>query len=278
MNNLKKGAVFMLISALTFSAMQLVIAQTADTIPLFEQLFFRNIIATLIAFFYIRKEKVKLLGKKENRKLLIMRSLMGFLGMVTMFYASANASQGDVATITKMSPFVTISLSLIIFKERLNKKQIIALVLALLGVVLITGSKLTTDIFPLVVAAASAIFGGIAYTFISMLKGKEEPWVIIFFFSGFSSLLAVPMMLPDFVIPNLSDLLLLILIGIFAAGGQIFLTKAYTVAKASEVSIYNYSGIVFSLILGFIFLGQPIGFFSVIGALCVFAGGILMSK
>lgn len=52
-------------------------------------------------------------------------------------------------------------------------------------------------------------------------------------------------MIPSFVVPTPRDLIMLILIGIFGAGGQIGLTYAYQKAPAAEVSIYDYSGIIF---------------------------------
>ncbi|MFQ8819489.1 MAG: hypothetical protein ACLR8R_10270 [Oscillospiraceae bacterium] len=50
--------------------------------------------------------------------------------------------------------------------------------------------------------------------------------------------------------------MMLILIGIFGAGGQIGLTYAYQKAPAAEVSIYDYSGIIFSAILGYVLLDE----------------------
>ena len=68
----------------------------------------------------------------------------------------------------------------------------------------------------------------------------------------------------------------LLLIGVFGSLGQAFITYAYRFAPASEISIYNYSGIIFSMILGFFILGEPVKFTSVIGGALVAAASVMV--
>ncbi len=275
-NNIKIGSIYMISSALLFSLMQIFIAKTADTIPLFEQLFFRNFIAASVAFIYLSRKKIPVFGNKKNRPILVLRSVTGFLGMLTLFYATANASQGDVAILVKMTPFITIVCVAIFLKERIYKYQIISIIIAFVGAFIVSGPQFNSNIFPLIVAIISAVFGGVAYTFISLLKGKEQPWVIVFFFSFLSTLFVTPFLFFDFVIPNLVELLYLLGIGVCAAGGQILLTLSYTCAKAADVSIFNYFGIIFSMIFGFIFLGQIAPYTSILGAGFVILAGAVV--
>lgn len=272
----KKASLLMMLSALMFACMQIFIAKTADTIPLFEQVFFRNIISAIIAFFYIKKQRRAFITDKKNIPLLCFRSVAGYLGVITLFYASAYANQGDVATITKMSPFVTVVLAWIFLKEKITGTQIIALFFASTGAVFVSAPTFNSDFLPICSALLSAIFAGIAYTIISLLKGKEDAWGIIFFFSALSTIFSIPLMLHNFVLPTLRDFIFLLCIGGFALGGQVFLTHAYSSAKASYVSVFNYTGIVFSMILGYIFLGQQVALFSVLGSLLVVVAGIIM--
>ena len=88
-----QGALCMVLSALSFAIMQILIAVNAGAIPLFEQLFFRNLIAALLALIGLCRNHVNPLGKPENRKILILRSASGYLGMMALFYASAHAAQ-----------------------------------------------------------------------------------------------------------------------------------------------------------------------------------------
>ena len=83
-------------------------------------------------------------------------------------------------------------------------------------------------------------------------------------------------MAADFVIPTLVELGMLLCIGIFALGGQLALTYAYALADASEVSIFNYSGILFSMVFGWFFLGQPISPSCILGAAMVISAGFIV--
>jgi len=76
-------------------------------------------------------------------------------------------------------------------------------------------------------------------------------------------------MIPNFVVPTFGEFLQLLLIGVFSFGGQIVLTYAYRMAPASEISIYDYTGIVWSALLGIIFLREDIPLTTVLGALLI---------
>lgn len=276
MSNKLKGSMYMIISALAFALMQLFIAFTSGEIPLFEQLFFRNLFATFIAYAGICKLKIHPWGQKENRTLLTLRSTFGFIGMITLFYASGQAGQGDVSILNKMSPFFVTILAVIFLKEKINKYQILSLLVAFTGAFIVCNPEMNSNMFPLFVAFLSAIFSAGAYTCVGALKGKEHPNVTIFYFSFFSTVLTVPFLIMDFVIPSFTNFIFLVLIGVFAAIGQTFLTFAYTVSNASEVSIYNYSGIIFSMLLGAMFLGQSIVVTSLIGGGLVILAGLIV--
>ena len=276
MNNKLKGIIYMLISSVAFSGMQIMIAKTADTVPLFEQLFFRNFVVLIIASLEVRKHHAKFFGHKGSRKMLFLRSGTGFLGMITMFYAAANAPQADVTILAKLSPFVVSVLAVLFLKEKFTKYQAIGLVVAFVGVCFVANPKFTADIFPLVVALISAFFAGIAYTAISALKGREHPSTIVFFFSAVSTVISFFIIIVDFVPVSLVDMFQLLLLSIFAAVGQLGLTKAYSITKASEVSIYSYSSVAFSTVFAAIFLSQAISLHSVLGSSLVILASLIV--
>ena len=95
-------------------------------------------------------------------------------------------------------------------------------------------------------------------------------------FSTFSVVGSLPFMIGNFVVPSLSQLLFLILIGVFGSLGQAFITYAYRYAPASEISIYNYSGILFSLLFGLIVLGEQVKFTSMIGGALIAAASLMV--
>lgn len=66
----------------------------------------------------------------------------------------------------------------------------------------------------------------------------------------------------------------LLLAGACATGGQLCITKAYTKAPAKEISVFDYTQILFAAALGFIFLGEIPDVFSAIGYVIIIGSAI----
>ena len=147
---------------------------------------------------------------------------------------------------------------------------------AFAGVVIVAGPTFHSDFLPLSMAFFSSITSGIAYTLLRYSKGKTDGMTVIMHFSSFSAVCSIPFTLGNFVVPNAKELMALVLIGLFGSLGQIALTYAYRLAPAGEVSIYNYSGILFSMVLGFLCLGETIPATSFMGGALVIAASLLV--
>lgn len=271
----QKGAILMCLSALLFSAMQIPISMSGATIPIMEQVFFRNIVTLVISFIFIKKAGGSLFGQRKNQPLLFVRSSFGFLGLITQFYAVAHANQGDVSTLMKLSPFMITIWAAIFLKEKIKKVQIPALIIAFVGAAFVANPAFNSNLFPLFMAFLCAFFSSVSYTLLAYFKNKVDGMTIIMHFSTFCVLACIPFMIMEFTLPTFKELLMLLLIGIFGGFGQIALTYSYRMAAAAEISIYNYSGIVFSIILGYVFLGEVLDITSVIGCGLVIVAALI---
>lgn len=272
-DNKTKGIIFMLISSLGFSFMAVSIKYVSD-IPLFEKIFFRNLVSLFVALWGMRNMKSfsVLLGQKGNRGFLLARAVAGLLGVVTNFYAIAHLPLANANILNKLSPFVVLFLSAFFLKEKLRKIQVIGFFVSFFGVILIVKPTLDFNIIPSLSAILSAIFAGTAYTIVRVLGNrKENPNTIVFVFSLVSVLGIFPFMMANYVVPSFKELLILLSIGIFATFGQFGLTYAYKYSKASEVSIYTYSSIIFTIILGFFFFGEIPDILTIIGGIIITA-------
>lgn len=261
----QKGIVLMLMSALLFAAMQIFINLTGDAIPLMEQVFARNIVSLIISFVLIKRHGLSLFGERKYQPLLFTRSAFGLLGLVCLFYAASRANQADVTILSKLSPFLITILAYFFLKEKITKIQVPALLLAFAGAYLVANPSFNSNILPLLMAFMTAIFSSISYTLLAYFKDKVDGITVIMHFSTFCVLVSLPFMISNFVMPTSVELLMLLLVGALGGFGQICLTYSYRMAPASEVSIYNYSGIVFSMILGYFALGEGLPVTSLAG-------------
>lgn len=267
-----KAVTLMLISALSFSIMQVFVKMSSSEVGTFEQVFFRNLISLIIASIAVHREHIQILPEiKKGGKAIWGRSFFGFLGIVLFFYATANARQADVAMLNRASPvFVTLFAGPIL-KEKVTPVQFSAVGLCLAGAYISMQPSFNSDPLPLISALSAAVVAGLAYTLLSYCKRSVGATVIIFHFSLFSTICAGILMLPTFVIPSLKVAGMLLLIGVFAAAGQYFLTFAYQQAPASEVSIYQYSGVVFTALLSYLIFDEALSGTSIIGAVIILA-------
>jgi drug/metabolite transporter (DMT)-like permease len=152
-------------------------------------------------------------------------------------------------------------------------------VVAFVGALFVVKPSFNLECMPALLAALGGFSAGTAYTFVRKLGLMgERGSVIVMFFSVFSCIVTMPFMIFDYHPMTKMQFLYLILAGASAAGGQLTVTKAYTKAPAKDISIYDYSQVIFAAILGFIFLGQVPDIYSVIGYIIIIGAAVLKWK
>jgi len=182
----------------------------------------------------------------------------------------------DANMINKLSPFLVIILSALFLKEKINAKQIISLVVAFIGSLFIIKPTFLVDLVPYIVAILGALFAGAAYTCLRVLRDKEEYYTIVFFFSVFSLVTTFPAFILVYKSMTWLQLVYLLLAGAFASLGQFGITLAYKYAPAKEISIFDYTNIIFSAILSILLFNQFPDTLSVLGYLIVFIASFYM--
>lgn len=274
-SNRLKGIFFIILSAFGFAVMSAFI-KLSGNLPNMQKVFFRNLVAALIALFLIIKHRGSFVGKKENRKILIYRSLFGTIGVIFNYYAIDKLVLSDANMLNKISPFLVVVFCALILKEKINIKQISAIVVAFIGALFIVKPSFDIRVIPYIIGFLSAVFAALAYTCVRMLGNKEEYYTIVFFFSTFSLLVVMPIFIMVYEPMTFSQFMYLILAGVFASLGQFGITLAYKYAPAKEISIFDYSNIIFSAILSIFLFGVYPDRFSVIGYFIIFSAALYM--
>lgn len=282
MNNRTKGIIAILLSAFGFALMNLFIP-LAGNLPTIQKSFFRNLVAFLVAFALLlksdKKEKVHELHdiKSIPWRPLILRAGFGTIGIFCNYYALDTLFISDASVLNKLAPFATLILSWIFLKEELKKEHIISILIAFVGVLFVVKPTLKIhEIFPYLIGILGGISAGGAYTCVRKLNnlGVNSSFIVAFF-SGFSCLVCVPYMIFNFVPMNTASILALIGAGFAALIGQFGITLAYKFAPASEISVFDYSTIIFTGLFGFLFLNQIPDYLSIIGYVLIFSGALI---
>lgn len=276
-NNKVKGIICVLTAAFGFSVMSLFVKLSGD-LPAFQKAFLRNFIALIFILFMMLKEKISFIPEKGNIPALFGRSICGTLGLLCNFYALGELNLSDANMLNKLSPFFAILFSVILLKEKPGIIQLIGVAVAFIGSVFIIKPGFDN---PSVIPALAGLLGGLgagtAYAFVRKLGSKNENSKrIVFYFSSFSCVLCLPFMIIGYKPMSLLQLLYLILAGTFACIGQLGITKAYLLAPAKEISVYDYFQVVFAAILGFFVFGDIPDLLSVLGYILICGSGVAM--
>lgn len=276
-NQKTKGIIYILTAAFGFSLMSLFVKLAGD-LPAMQKAFFRNFVAMIFVFIMMLREKVGFIPPKEHIPDLLGRSFFGTLGLICNFYALGTLNLSDANMLNKLSPFFAIIFSVFLLREKPKLVQIIGVTVAFVGSLFIIKPGFENpQVLPAVAGLAGGMGAGIAYTFVRRLgKKQENSRRIIFFFSAFSCLLCLPFLIIQYKHMSLLQLVYLILAGTFACVGQLGITKAYICAPAREISVYDYTQVIFAAALGFLVFGDIPDFLSVIGYILICGAGVAM--
>lgn len=266
MSQKQKGICCILLSAFCFAVMNLLVKMSGD-LPSIQKSFFRNLVAMIFALSLILKEKDQFHFQKKNLPALLIRSIAGTIGILGNYYAVDHLLLSDASMLNKLSPFFVIIFSYFFLKEKVSLFQGASVAIAFLGSLFIIKPTFSNvNLFAAMMGVMGGLGAGIAYTAVRYLgtKGENKSFIIVFF-SAFSCIVTAPFLMIDYHSMTVVQFLCLMGAGLAAAGGQFGITFAYTYAPAREISVYDYSIVIFSAILGFLFFGQIPDVYSFIG-------------
>lgn len=276
MNKKTKAILLILSSAFCFALMNTFVRLSGD-IPSVQKSFFRNLVAFFFALIVLIRSGEPIRISKRNLPFYLIRSGMGTLGILCNFYAVDHLLLSDASMLNKLSPFFSILFSFLFLKERVKPVQVLGILAAFGGALLIIKPGFSADAFPALIGMLGGFSAGAAYTAVRYLgqRGEHGP-VIVLFFSGFSCLAVLPVLLFDYAPMSGYQLAMLLLAGLAAAGGQFSITAAYSNAPAREISVYDYTQVIFAALLGFFFFQQIPDLWSVLGYGIICSVSVLM--
>lgn len=260
-----QGILYIILAGFFFSLMTFFV-KCSGNLPTMQKAFFRNAVAMIVSIVLLARSEEGFYIKKSSWSCLFLRSLCGTAGLILNFYAIDRLGLADSNILNKLSPFFAIVMSVFLLKEKANKVEWLSVAIAFIGAIfVIKPSFQITSVYGLI-GLLGGLGAGVAYTFVRKLgkQGERGP-VIVMCFSTFSCLVTVPFLIMNYVPMSSEQWIFLLLAGAAATGGQLSITKAYTKAPAKEISVFDYSQIVFAALLGFLFLHEIPDCYSIIG-------------
>lgn len=262
----------MLLSTFAFSLMQLCV-KFLSHLPALELVLFRSSISLILSLVFLRRIGVNPFG--NNKKLLILRGVFGVTALSMFFITLQNIPLATAVTLQYLSPVFTAIFAIWMLGERMKPIQWLFFAIAFSGVALIKGFESEVELLYFALGLGSAVFAGLAYNCVRILRNSEHPVVIVFYFP----LIATPLMaIASFFIwvtPLGWDWLFILFLGLFTQVGQVYMTKALQAETANKVTSLKYLGTLYALLYGLFIFGETYSLWSIVGISLVLFGVIL---
>ncbi|KAM9902662.1 hypothetical protein OXX79_003835 [Metschnikowia pulcherrima] len=243
-------------------------------------------------------------GPRDKRHLLIMRGVLGFVGVFGLYYSLQYLSLSDAVTITFLIPMVTAFFAWIILGERYSILEAVCSICSLAGILLVAkpdflyGSESEAEvpesdsaessdsglrILGTVVGLMGVCGASAVYVLLRKIGKAAHPLISVSYFAlitcviCFFSTIFVPSL--TFKVPsNFRQWFLFALIGLSGFFMQFCLAAGLQLEKAGKSSLMIYSNMVFALVWDLIFWGHVPGLLSILGTLLIVANAFIIIK
>lgn len=279
------GIVFKVLAALSFTIMSAGIKWLGSGYPVGEIVFFRSAFA-LVPLLAWLSWNGRLLRSVSTSSLggHIVRGLIGSGGMFAGFAALSYLPLSDAVAIGYASPLITVVLAAVVLRETVRAYRWSAVAAGFVGVIIMLSPHL--ELGALASSSGSSIgaaFGllgascaAAATIQVRRLTATERTGAIVLYFSLLTTFFGLVTLAFGWTMPGSADLAVLIGLGIMGGIGQILQTQSYRYADASLVAPFDYTTMIWALLLGWVLFGQLPGPAVLVGGAIVAAAGLFV--
>ena len=233
-------------------------AANVETIVFFRSLFGLLVLIIIIILRYL-KDNQNLL-KTQDFLIQLLRGVFGTFGMFFGYKSITLIPLAQASTISYIKVFFVAFLAYIFLKEKIKYQIIFCSIIGFVGIFFITNPDNFMSFKGSFYATISALFVAAGIISVSFLSKKNAPITILFYNSLFASIISCVIFYGEIqLLSNINVLQSLILITLTALLGQYFNAISYKDTQANVIVLFGYSRILFSFILGFLFLNEQLG-------------------
>lgn len=262
------------LSALLFALMGAAIREVSVSVNTESVVFFRSLVGVLFFLPLLLLRGVRPL-KTTRLKSHLWRTGYGLAAMYCFFYAIAHLPLADAMLFTYSAPLFTPLIAWCWLKEPLTRRILLTTSVGLLGVLLVAKPSAALLDSQTLIGMAASILAAFAFVSIREMSDTEPAFRIVFYFSLFSALIAAIPLAWAWQPLGITELKLLLFIGLLATASQIIMSKAYGLAPPGLIGPVAYLAIVFAGVLAWLRWGETPDVTSLIGAALIFSASLL---
>lgn len=273
----------MVLAALCFTVMIAAVKVARSELSAFEIIFYRSVVSVPLAATYCWMGGTFALRAK---KVMLVRTLMGFGAMVSYFVATKGLNLADLSLLTKLQPIIVAIAAPMLMgaAERAGRQVWAALALGLVGCAVLIAPQLRGGGagFYWGIALGATLFHAGAHLAIRRLGLSESPRAVVLWFqAALLPLAAIGQLVVYRELPSIPPghlVFWVLLCGVMATLGQWLLTSAYQKDRAAVVAAAGYAAPVWAVALDIVVFAAPPSVYVLLGGALVIAAGFLVIR
>jgi len=289
------GPLVMMSASLCFATAQMLV-KLLGRVQVFEIVAVRSAVNVALSVWVLRRKRASLVGAAENRRLLLLRGLLGSVAMTLFYFALRWLPLGDVSAIFFMNPAMVAVAGVALLGERLSWGLVGGIAMCVSGVVLVAQPPFVFSLFGaaappatdaggrllgLLFSLGASVCSAAVFVILRKLKGREDQNTTAIWFHFTSLVSSLPFCLASLPAPPVwpSAAEWGCLMGVVAGSfwGQICLTRAFALMPAGQGSAINTVQVVIAYLYGMLLLGERATLLGVLGAATIVAGAVAVN-
>jgi len=274
-----RGALWMLASAVLFTAMTILIKYLGPGYPAALQTFYRQLAGVIVLLPLVARDWRGAL-RTTRPGILIFRSSAGVLAMILAFYAYQELPLADANALSFTRTLWLVPLAALVLREPLSPVRVAAALVGFLGVLIMLkpgGDGAHWLGWPQAAALASALLFALTITGMKVMTRDHSPFTLLVYAAGLGLVFSVPPALFVWRWPDWPDLGLLALMGVIGTLTQGCYIKGMEAGEAAVMAPIDYTRLVFAVVAGFLLFHETPSPAVLAGAAIVVASTVYIS-
>lgn len=272
-----RGAVWILLSAVIFTATNSLIKYVGTTMDSFQMVFFRGLFGTLFLLPIVWQSGGWSVLKSNRMNFHLARGLTGSLALMTIFYALTHMPLADVTGISFSRSLWVIVLAVLFLDERIHWRRWTATVVGFLGVLVMV--RPGPEANPASVAAVlNALFVAMSVVLIKRMTVTEKPLTILFWGTVIPTFVTLPPAIVVWQAPTDTDLILMATIGGGLSVGHACLIQGLRAGEATAVMPFDYTRLILAGFAGYLFFAEIPDPLTIVGAVLIIGSTFYIAR
>ncbi|NCF78901.1 MAG: EamA family transporter [Alphaproteobacteria bacterium] len=281
----RRAALWLLASATMFTFTGVLVKTLGQTLHPFEISFFRGLVALAVILpIFSRTGGIRAGMRTQIPLLQITRGVVGSVAMFLGFYAIVALPLAEAQAISFSRNLFLVPLAAFILSEAVGPRRTIAASVGFVGVSIMLRPNMGTGDAGMLLSLGAAAALGHAFlvalaTVLVNIASRHDGSVTLMFYTNTVSVTLIA--IPTFFVwqtPNMSELMMLVAMGVLATASHNCFIRAFALGEASVIAPVDYSRLIFAALAGFVVFSTVPDIYTITGALIIVASSFYILR